>query len=146
MFKYADRVRSYFANLCWLNLTALYSSQGYGIRILDSYINALEKYKGGEVDPSLDLDETASAARAWTEMVIKRYIRRGHEHALSYIEVYMPRGDSIPPGPGPVFSHALLETRTQKTIEPGSRDCLTSFSLLMRHVRLWEMGAEGEAR
>jgi hypothetical protein len=121
-------------------------AQGYGIRILDSYINVLKKYKAGENDPSLDLDEIAIEARDWTETVVDRYLRRGHKNTLSYIETYTPRGRNSMASTSPIFSHTLLETRKQKTIEPGSRDCLTGFSLLMRHVRLWEMGIEGKAR
>jgi hypothetical protein len=87
--------------------------QGYGIRILDSYINALEKYKDAKNDPSLALDATASTARDWTEMIIDRYLQFGHQDRLSYIKPYT-RSRTPATSTTPIFSHALLETRAQK--------------------------------
>ena len=44
----------------------------------------------------------------------------------------------------PVFTHAMLESRGQRTSEPLTRSCLTGFSLLMRHVALWEEEVRGK--
>lgn len=52
----------------------------------------------------------------------------------------------LDPGNLRTYQHSFLETRVQKTAEPGSRSCLTGFTLLMRHARLWELAAKGQIK
>ena len=86
------------------------------------------------------MNEIAEQSREWTQNVVTRYKRCGHKNRVSYIMGdYRHDKWKRPHMSGPVFSHALLETRRQNTSEPGGRSCLTGFELLMRHVGLWEM-------
>lgn len=99
--------------------------------------------------PTVDMHSIATLSRKYMDKIIKRYIKYGHKNLLSYKD---PPGGYRASNPwktddtGPVFSHALLETSAQQTSEPGRQGCLTGFALLMRHVRLWEMGITGEAK
>ncbi|KDQ16983.1 hypothetical protein BOTBODRAFT_172592 [Botryobasidium botryosum FD-172 SS1] len=125
-----------------------YANKGYGIRILPSYIEALSK-----IDPQkivldkpvdkLDIDAAATDARFWTNRAIKRYLNYGHSGRLSYFES-SPHYTTISTSHLPVFTHAMLEGRTQNTADPSGRSCLSGFTLFVRHVALWEAEAAGE--
>jgi hypothetical protein len=104
------------------------SPQGYGIRILPSYLDSLEEsnekldeISRGEDLFDLNVNDIADASRRWTATVI-----RGVENWKSY-----PANLE--------FSHRDLENESQVSSEPQSRSCLSGFSLFMRHVALWEM-------
>ncbi|KAJ7473946.1 hypothetical protein FB451DRAFT_1466358 [Mycena latifolia] len=99
--------------------------QGYGIRILPSYIASLQESETklndiarGEDLFTLNMDAIAARSRAWTETVV---------------------GECSQP-----ISHRDLENKHQLSAEPLGRSCLTGFSLFMRHVALWEMAQDGD--
>ncbi|KAJ6605401.1 hypothetical protein DFH09DRAFT_1300132 [Mycena vulgaris] len=101
------------------------SLQGYGIRILPSYIASLDESKTklksiarGEELFELNMDTIATRSRAWTRTIIE---------------------DCLELRPKRQVSHLDLENKHQLSAEPQGRSCLTGFSLFMRHVALWEM-------
>lgn len=128
-----------------------YANKGYGLRILPCYIASLSTYgsptdlsviaRGEELSTTVSLPELASEARAWTAEVIQEYIQAGHNNR----PFHWPGGRyKRVESDKPVFSHAMLESYAQITSEPLGRSCLTGFSLLMRHVALWEQDVEGK--
>ncbi|KAJ7905243.1 hypothetical protein B0H14DRAFT_2489962 [Mycena olivaceomarginata] len=128
-----------------------YASRGYGLRVLPSYISSLATYDsaakldaiahGEKHSATVSLTTLATAARAWTAKVIKKYITAGHNNKPFHwpARAYKPVESDKP-----VFSHAMLESYQQVTSEPLGRSCLTGFSLFMRHVALWEQEVEGK--
>ncbi|KAJ7115347.1 hypothetical protein C8R44DRAFT_794502 [Mycena epipterygia] len=93
-----------------------YANKGYGIRILPSYLASLEESKTrleliarDENLFRLNLDEIATASRAWTQTVI------------TSCNLTKP------------VSHFDLENKHQLSAEPQGRSCLTGFCLFMRH-------------
>ena len=129
-----------------------YAQKGYGIRILPSYISHLDgietagKLKAisrGEklIAPPYNLDAIRVSGRKWTEKVIERYKDVDYKNT----PFHWPEGKYKPiKSDKPVFSHAMLESYAQVTSEPLGRSCLTGWSLLMRHVALWELEREGK--
>ncbi|KAJ7744118.1 hypothetical protein B0H16DRAFT_1422572 [Mycena metata] len=107
-----------------------YANRGYGIRILPSYIASLEESKSNlrrisrdEVLFKLDMDRIAQAARVWTQTVLN--------DSYSYTSKK------------PV-SHSVLDNKHQLSAEPQGRSCLSGFTLLMRHVALWDLEKSGD--
>ncbi|KAJ7159730.1 hypothetical protein C8R46DRAFT_1194962 [Mycena filopes] len=109
-----------------------YANKGYGIRILPSNVNSLEESQSKIDDISrnedisrdedlfpLDMDKIAKASRMFTATVVK--------HSLDEYE------------DGEEISHFDLDNKHQISSEPQGRSCLSSFSLFMRHVELWDM-------
>jgi hypothetical protein len=96
---------------------------------------------GEKHSATVSLTTLATAARAWTAKVIKKYITAGHNNKPFHwpARAYKPVESDKP-----VFSHAMLESYQQVTSEPLGRSCLTGFSLFMRHVALWEQEVEGK--
>lgn len=91
-------------------------------------------------EPPFSLHKLADESRTWTRGCIDRYMELDHGN----IPFHWPSGKYHPiESAKPVFSHAMLESRIQRTKEPLGRSCLTSFSLLMRHVALWEEEVKG---
>ncbi|KAJ7285588.1 hypothetical protein C8J57DRAFT_641477 [Mycena rebaudengoi] len=129
-----------------------YANRGFGLRILPSYISSLATYssathlaavaRGEKLSSCISLAELASRARKWTSKALDNYIKVGHNNRpfhWHWPQTYPPvQSDK------PVFSHAMLESYAQVTSEPLGRSCLTGFSLLMRHVALWEQEIEGK--
>ncbi|KDQ15211.1 hypothetical protein BOTBODRAFT_174059 [Botryobasidium botryosum FD-172 SS1] len=133
-----------------------YANKGYGIRILPSYVSTLSTYtknthlekiaRGEELlEPPLAPDMLHAESRDWTQKVIQQYLKAGHGAEGVYAPFHWPsrRYPKIP-SEIPVFSHAMLESYYQITSEPLIRSCLTSFSLLLRHVALWEEEVKGK--
>ncbi|KAJ3752869.1 hypothetical protein EV360DRAFT_88328 [Lentinula raphanica] len=130
-----------------------YAARGYGLRIIPLYTGYLLPFQSsesnlraaGEVDKlkqsSLSLPLIASRARAWTHEIVNRYIQNDESDEFSTF--HWPRMEGK--NGLPMFSHALLERYGQITSEAPKRgrSCLTGFSLLMRHVALWEMEIAG---
>ncbi|KAK7057988.1 hypothetical protein R3P38DRAFT_3253024 [Favolaschia claudopus] len=109
-----------------------YADRGYGLRILPSYISSLKESETkldsisrGEVLFGLDADKIAAASRQWTRAVVDYITGDG----------YTTRSK---------LSHVDLDNKHQLSSEPQGRSCLTGFSLLMRHVALWEIEKTGE--
>ncbi|KAJ7046527.1 hypothetical protein C8F04DRAFT_1060811 [Mycena alexandri] len=128
-----------------------YASKGYGLRILPSYISSLATYsspkqlaaiaRGEKLLSTVSLSKLAYEARTWTSGIIEDYIKAGHDNR----PFHWPSGAYKPvKSDKPVFSHAMLESYAEITSEPLGRSCLTGFSLLMRHVALWEQDVEGK--
>ncbi|KAL1743263.1 hypothetical protein HDZ31DRAFT_65212 [Schizophyllum fasciatum] len=128
-----------------------YANKGYGIRILPSYLATLSTYANrdavvphvrGEnlLRPPYNLQDMFDTARQWTRKCLAHYVEVGYGNR----PFHWPEGAYEPiRASKPVFSHAMLESRGQRTSEPLSRSCLTGFMLLMRHVALWEEEAKG---
>ncbi|TRM65507.1 hypothetical protein BD626DRAFT_616231 [Schizophyllum amplum] len=128
-----------------------YANKGFGIRILPSYLATLSTYATsrpnvharGErlIAPPYNLQDMADGARV------------GHASAWSTIRNWTMETDpSIGRSSATThrvsetsFSHAMLESRGQRTSEPLIRSCLTSFTLFLRHVALWEEEAKGKS-
>ena len=127
-----------------------YANKGYGIRILPTYIAALSTYsdrkklsaiaRGERLYAEITPPKIASDCRSWTQKIISEYKKVGTHNR----PFHWPHG-AYPPvkSDKPVFSHAMLESYAQVTSEPLGRSCLTGFSLLMRHVALWEEEVNG---
>jgi len=134
VFKYAYRVWTLPPSKSYLT-----DSQGYGIRILNSYLSSLAESQQnlariahGEHLFPLNIDTLANAARQWTERVILSHQRRQNFRAT----------------PGQPFhcTPIFLENGDQKTSEPQGQSCLSGFSVFMRHVALWEMERREEVK
>lgn len=131
-----------------------YANKGYALRILPSYLAALSTYntrakleaqsRGDRLFVDLNLETRAAKSRTWTQGVIKQYLRVGH--AENNAPFYWPKRYPRVESEVPVFSHAMLEGYGQTTSEPLGRSCLTGFSLLMRHVALWEEEVAGKIK
>jgi hypothetical protein len=127
-----------------------YAHKGYRIRILPSYLAhlALQTHESikaiacGEDlrEPPLSLTALANEAREWTKACLDKYIELDHGNR----PFHYPRPKPVVQSDKPVFSHAMLESYHQITSEPLWRSCLTGFSLLMRHVALWEQEVAGK--
>ena len=127
-----------------------YASKGYGIRILPSYLQALERinpdelptehyygtWKKLDVEQQFSLEARIANAREYFERVFKVYMRwtdNGDRLRPHYIEGSWSGTLLRPTGRGlPVFTHALLDTREQVASQPQPRSCLTGFELLYR--------------
>ncbi|KIY61451.1 hypothetical protein CYLTODRAFT_495250 [Cylindrobasidium torrendii FP15055 ss-10] len=106
-----------------------YAAKGFGLRFLPQYLDYLPSH--------LSVDRLASQADKWTQRCI-------HNRILVDIKVPIQvRG--WPPAIGgtlPRIAHSDLDHYMQHS--PGSgQSCLNGFSLLMRHVALWEEEAKG---
>ncbi|EJD52355.1 hypothetical protein AURDEDRAFT_158081 [Auricularia subglabra TFB-10046 SS5] len=131
-----------------------YANKGYALRILPSYIAALSTYntqgkleaqsRGDRLFLDLNLEARGAKAREWTQGVVRQYLRVGH--AKTNAPFYWPKRYPRVESDVPVFSHAMLEGYGQTTSEPLGRSCLTGFSLLMRHVALWEEELAGKIK
>ncbi|KAJ3823192.1 hypothetical protein F5880DRAFT_1653181 [Lentinula raphanica] len=80
-------------------------------------------------------------ARAWTQEIVNRYIQNDQvDGSLTFHWPKMKGKNGLP-----VFTHAILERYGQISSDPPrrGRSCLTGFSLLMRHVALWELEIAG---
>ncbi|KAL1762846.1 hypothetical protein FB107DRAFT_198438, partial [Schizophyllum commune] len=129
-----------------------YANKGFGFRILPSYLAALSTYANKEatavhargerlLPPPYNLQDMADAARQWTRECLDNYIKVKYENR----PFHWPKGKyKQVESSKPVFTHAMLESRGQRTSEPLTRSCLTGFSLLMRHVALWEEEVRGK--
>ncbi|KAL1691218.1 hypothetical protein GGG16DRAFT_54122, partial [Schizophyllum commune] len=129
-----------------------YANKGFGFRILPSYLAALSTYANKEatavhargerlLPPPYNLQDMADAARQWTRECLDNYIKVKYENR----PFHWPKGKyKQVESSKPVFTHAMLESRGQRTSEPLMRSCLTGFSLLMRHVALWEEEVRGK--
>uniref|UniRef100_D8Q175 Uncharacterized protein n=1 Tax=Schizophyllum commune (strain H4-8 / FGSC 9210) TaxID=578458 RepID=D8Q175_SCHCM len=129
-----------------------YANKGFGFRILPSYLAALSTYANKEatavhargerlLPPPYNLQDMADAARQWTRECLDNYIKVKYENR----PFHWPKGKyKQVESSKPVFTHAMLESRGQRTSEPLTRSCLTGFSLLMRHVALWEEEVKGK--
>ena len=62
----------------------------------------------------VDIDAKAAKGRKWTDIIVDR--RPGQ----------------------------AINSRFQRTAEPGRGNCLTGFELMMRYVRYWELVVQGE--
>ncbi|KAJ3752207.1 hypothetical protein EV360DRAFT_88970 [Lentinula raphanica] len=132
-----------------------YADRGYGIRIIPRYTDFLqfpysdspqsaetvvgEGLRVKELPLSLPL--VASQARAWTQEIVNRYIQNDQvDGSLTFHWPKMKGKNGLP-----VFTHAILERYGQISSDPPrrGRSCLTGFSLLMRHVALWELEIAG---
>ncbi|KAK7007898.1 hypothetical protein R3P38DRAFT_2552529 [Favolaschia claudopus] len=105
-----------------------YAYKGYGIRILPSYVSSLShsQTKINQISPSeqlfdLNMDEIRESSRSRTQNTVAR----------------------SDPGEKK-FRHCDLDSKYQVSSEPQGRSCLSSFSLFMRHVELWDMEQRGE--
>jgi hypothetical protein len=102
-------------------------------------------------DP-LDMDAKVAKARDYFDRLFKVYMSwsdNGRNLRPHFIGnwTYSRRNEDPRPIPDkPVFTHALLDTRDQKTSEPLRRSCLTGFELFYRHVALWEAEQDGKLR
>ncbi|KAJ6571755.1 hypothetical protein B0H19DRAFT_667327 [Mycena capillaripes] len=110
-----------------------YAYRGYGIRFLESYLDALDdaydkwdSIARGEDCGSLDMQYNAVVARKWTKAVIKK--------------THGP----FRPGWPTLCSPLDLENGRQVSSEPQAQSCLSGFTLFMRHVALWEMERRDE--
>ncbi|KAF9514958.1 hypothetical protein BS47DRAFT_1392049 [Hydnum rufescens UP504] len=127
-----------------------YANKGYGLRFLDSYLNALSEIElaatlNGKTDngegtkPMLfDMDTIDARAARWTHIVMRRYGSL-QSHPFQYFSNF-PLKDSDEP---PSVSHDILEEPSQVASVRHRGGCLSGFELLMRHVELWR---EGSAR
>ena len=130
-----------------------YANKGYGIRILPSYLESLEKvnpnklpkeeftgsWKDEDVmdyEKQFSLEARIASAREYFERVFQVYMswsHNGRDLQPSYICGAWNGTSLRPTGQGvPVFTHALLDTRDQLTSQPQPRSCLTGFELLYR--------------
>lgn len=129
-----------------------YANKGFGIRILPSYLATLSTYANkqatdvharGErlITPPYNLQDMADGARVWTRKCMEHYTELDYGNR----PFHWPEQRYEPiESQKPVFSHAMLESRGQRTSEPLIRSCLTSFTLFLRHVALWEEEAKGK--
>lgn len=169
VFKYADKV-------CLLRLQigrdrgSKSVLQGYGLRILPSYIEPLSTFvieskpisryhwsNKMDIAPH-DLAARADKASKWTHKGIHRcgaltttaaclltahICQRYIQHGYGKKGGYSYSPDHRDAEGRLEFTHAMLEERCISSSEPGDRSCLTGFELLMRHVELWREKVRG---
>lgn len=89
----------------------------------------------------LDMEAKATRARNYTDRVIRAYMKwtnNGQDLQRHYSRSSW-NGSLIEPKTNkPIFTHALIDTINQTSLEPQKRSCLTGFELFYRHVALWE--------
>ncbi|KAL0571606.1 hypothetical protein V5O48_010356 [Marasmius crinis-equi] len=109
-----------------------YANKGFGIRILPSYLTALEAH------PSrLSLDDLQFWAREWTCSFIEL------RNCLQHLEKSSVGSPLYPSDRLPTISHAALDHKFENN-NSGAR--LSGFTVLMRHVALWEEEARDSVR
>ncbi|PVF98265.1 hypothetical protein CPB86DRAFT_825813 [Serendipita vermifera] len=136
-----------------------YASKGYGIRVLPSYLEALNQYEkslmaeGDNQEASNSrktpyIEYKTSRAKRYFDRIFATYMswsNEGEDLLPTYTDSYSgPPVKPIPRKDKPVFTHALLDTLEQDSSEPLRRSCLTGFELFYRHVCLWDAEQEGK--
>lgn len=123
--------------------------QGYGIRILPSYIASLEastqkmdEIARGERLFPLDMEKVASHARKWTSVMVDLLLE---DNMAAHMHRMYPR-PSIQEAAAAAkqVTHKMLENKHQTSGEPQGKSALTGFNIFMRHVALWELAQRGK--
>ncbi|KIY61234.1 hypothetical protein CYLTODRAFT_363128 [Cylindrobasidium torrendii FP15055 ss-10] len=118
-----------------------YADKGFGLRFLPSYLSSLvddNDQPVASIPPTLD--RRANQARKWTRRCIEEFVKRRHKNTPSY---YCKPAYLVVDSTTPVLSHGTLAQHMRCAEEPLGHSALAAFSVLMRHVALWEEEFKG---